>query len=1180
MKKLLSYLLTVCMALNCIGISVGAASADETATDTTDDGVIAYAVLGSEVETKGMEVWLGSKHVEPTPTDVKGVEGWLLTPDKGVDYANIYVDVDDDICFGLRDLSNFEIEVEYYEYDHLASMTLEYNDYQDRNTVTKYMSSGKKTSLNELEIIETQDSYSWRTQKWFMPRAAMDNAVSGADFKFGLQSTFMELSRGDIIIRSIKVRKLGTRDVFDIEVKSDKFGNIFYTGDKIKFDIDLIAYKIPKNTPVNVNIQVHDENKNLWVEKDIPQVIKQSNRKQSFELDLGELDKYHYYMLSVVVKSNDGKYESRLKNEFSYVKSFKGENLNPTLGINLNAGAAPDANDTINVVKNAGFSGIREYYVQDQSFTAGYGEGSHIRGDFSPYLSKPKTIAAFAAAGLKIVDYMGTGRSKSAGYKIAGSEYYEYPSLGNQEELDRYCETYMEILRAQNAGSEGVGIEVYQVDNEIHSYRTIAGKINDPQNIREVAAVHAKLYPMIKKLYPDVKVAKNGGHGAWNEETQLGYELGLFDNLDIWAIHPYTQSTDPVSRDYNEPDSEAAYILGLRQKLDELGYEDVEFYATEWGYSSRKYECPSDVDGQLAYLPQNYMFQMQDGLFDYSVLFTLNASRMWQSGEHQFGITRVYDNSNYTYRGAYNQGWVCGAAKPAYVGMANVNYMMYDHEYVSVNKPNADTRVFRWKKTKENKDMLTFFTRAEADTINVDLGTKSVMVYDVMGNGTEVHSDSGVYNFEVTPFIKYVVGNFTKYQIVDSADIQLESHLLSAPMNKDAVAVLHNGTDKNFKLELTLNSQSTCTYKLPEVIVPGDNEIVITTGPYAITGDEDIIFTLYDEDGNIYYNEGLVIKYCSDIISVAADAYKAEGKWHLDMSLVNNSDSVISGVLSSNTREMGKLFDDMEITLSPRENRDIDLVIEKEIPKSVAYANAELAFAADTGEVASLDKRVDFTTLNYRDSELTIDADLSDWTDTGWITIADRSLFVGAANNPYSYFNGAEDISGKVSFRWDEENLYFAADITDDVRYAQNSPASQMWNLDNIQLGICYDPEGKLGSTQYEELSFGSIDGKPDMYRHYTSSTAPVDPNRLQKYDLAVVTVGNHTYYELCVPWTEILSDTYDFTTIEVGNTIDIGVQFNDNDGGTYGRKGTMIYGWGTSGQKDHKMFTKYYIEK
>lgn len=1181
MKKTISYLLALCMLITSLSVTAVAAQPAVNAANTQDDGVIAYAYLGSKVVAEGMTVKLGPYDAEPTVTDVKGVEGWLLDPDKGTNFANIYVDVDDDLCFALTDASNYEVEVEYYEDNNQAFMTLEYQDYIEPNTLLKQQDKEfKSEDLSELEIVETQDSYSWRTHTWFLPRAAMKNSVSGADFKFGLHSTFMETSRDSIIIRSVKVRKLGTKDLFNIDVKSDNYGNIFYTGDDIAFDIGLSAKGIAKNTPVNINVKVYDENKNLWLEKDIEQTLKEENKKQTFKLSLDEIDKYHYYMMELAVTSKDGKLESRTKKEFSYVKSFRGENLNQTLGLNYNSESVIHRDDQINQIKMAGFSGVRAYVGNTQSIYSGFGPNYNIRSDFQMSVGKTDLINSTLAAGLKVIDYMGDSRtSPSNGYFQIDQDggLLNIPDNNNQNEIDRYCETMLEVLRSQNAGTGESALPTFQIGNEIYSARTVSGNaVHAPNNMREIAAFHKTLYPLLKKHYPKVKIVSNGSFASWEKSGQVAYEEGMFDNIDAWGVHPYTQSGTPIEYSYIEMGKNTdSQIWDFRQRLDSLGYEDVEIYATEWGYSSRKYKCPSDVDGQLAYLPQNYMLQMYEGMVDYSILFTLNCGRLYQSGEHQFGICRSSDG--YTYRGEEGQGWVPGAAKPAYVGMANVNYMMYDHEYVSYHVLNDDTRLMRWRKTKENKDMITFFTDKEADRLDIDLGTTDVMVYDVNGNATEVHSDTGRYSFEITPFVKYVVGNFTKYQIIDTADTYLDNYLYSAPMNKDVVVTLHNGTGKNLNLDVTLNSESTCTVNAPQTAAPGDNRIVITTGEYAITGDEDIKVTLTDDNGTVYYNEGFVIKYCSDVVTVSAETFMKDGKWHISMALNNNSDSTLEGLLSVQTDQIGELFEAIPITLTARENRVVDKLIEKEVPKEVAYLTSVISYEIGDGEKAEIDKRIDLTTLIYRDSELTIDADLSDWTDAGWITIADRSLFLGAPNNPYSYFNGSSDISGKVAFRWDDEKLYFAADVLDDVRFATGVQPASLWSVDNIQLGLCYDPDGVLGSTKYEELSFGAIDGEPAMYRHYTSS----DRENLavvEGYELAVKTVGNHTYYELSLPWNEVLSNKLEYTAIEPGNYMQIGVQFNDNDG--EGRKGIMIYGWGTGGEKDHNVFTKYYIQK
>ena len=67
---------------------------------------------------------------------------------------------------------------------------------------------------------------------------------------------------------------------------------------------------------------------------------------------------------------------------------------------------------------------------------------------------------------------------------------------------------------------------------------------------------------------------------------------------------------------------------------------------------------------------------------------------------------------------------------------------------------------------------------------------------------------------------------------------------------------------------------------------------------------------------------------------------------------------------------------------------------------------------------------------------------------------------------------------------------------------------------------------------------------------------------------LAVKREGNHTYYELMIPWNEITEETVSADTLE---RIGFSMLINDNDKGV--RKGAMTYGGGIIAGKDIGQF-------
>jgi hypothetical protein len=112
---------------------------------------------------------------------------------------------------------------------------------------------------------------------------------------------------------------------------------------------------------------------------------------------------------------------------------------------------------------------------------------------------------------------------------------------------------------------------------------------------------------------------------------------------------------------------------------------------------------------------------------------------------------------------------------------------------------------------------------------------------------------------------------------------------------------------------------------------------------------------------------------------------------------------------------------------------------------------------------------------------------------------------------------GPSDLSGKFAFMVDDTNLYFAADVTDDVHH-QNMPGPEFWKNDCVQIGI--DPV--LARTngygeQGQEFGFALIDGKPVAYRWAGRRGQPLGVIKDAK--ASVVREGTKTIYEKCNTW-------------------------------------------------------------
>lgn len=108
-----------------------------------------------------------------------------------------------------------------------------------------------------------------------------------------------------------------------------------------------------------------------------------------------------------------------------------------------------------------------------------------------------------------------------------------------------------------------------------------------------------------------------------------------------------------------------------------------------------------------------------------------------------------------------------------------------------------------------------------------------------------------------------------------------------------------------------------------------------------------------------------------------------------------------------------------------------------------------------------------------------IDADLADWSGP-WVDLpGTRFELLGKSAGP-------QDLSARIALAYDDANLYFAADVTDDV-HRQAQDGWWIWDGDCVQIAL--DPlnaRNAGGFTQHQhEFGFALKDGKPVTWRWF-----------------------------------------------------------------------------------------------
>lgn len=148
-------------------------------------------------------------------------------------------------------------------------------------------------------------------------------------------------------------------------------------------------------------------------------------------------------------------------------------------------------------------------------------------------------------------------------------------------------------------------------------------------------------------------------------------------------------------------------------------------------------------------------------------------------------------------------------------------------------------------------------------------------------------------------------------------------------------------------------------------------------------------------------------------------------------------------------------------------------------------------------------------------------------------------------------FDKPGDLAARIAMMLDDENLYVAVDVTDDVHW-QPHHGADFWKGDSIQIGLTPTLEQREGNYGEEDHEFALVlkDGRPIVWRYKGRRGQAV--GELTTARISAVREGNHTRYEAAIP----LAELHPFAP-DLWPRAGFDVVVNDSDGGL-ARKGRI----------------------
>jgi len=1085
-------------------------------TDSYFDDAIAYAKLGSVPETKEMAV----QSVEGHPFTVverDGKEGYLMKRD----WKTLWLmcDVSKTVINGNPDRKNYDVEIEYYD-EGKGLMVLAYPVMQNGKVINE-----------ETEAVYMKDDLCWKKATFTMQNpcfSAHMQGKQGVDFELSTRSEYYGFSKGDIIVSSVKLKERTDNKNVEIDITSPNFANHFFTGDDLDFDIS-INNVTKEPFEADVLIETVDEFFNVPLSKTEKITLKSGVNKFKFK---EKYEHYGYQYLFVTVTSGEKIYSQKRTN-FSYAYSSNGEFINDKFGYSCHwvASRYSDAIDGgIEAAHKAGVGWMRDEYT--------WALTEKEKGKYQVSDTFMKFVNKMEEQDIKLFFILSFGNSL---YDGAGSVPYTEEGLKGWAD---YCAFMAKTLKGK--------AEYFEVWNEYN-----LALFNDNAEIADNKHYYTLLkstYDAVKSVAPEIPLCGFATAGLSTGLMTETFEQGGADCIEAASYHLYEPSIDPSKttafRDH----------CTVREVCDYYKPE-LKTFLTETGYSS------TAVDRYLLarYDVTAFVLSQENNTLDHYFIYDyICDGNNGDDKENNFGVLEAKSQA---YRVPFS-------ARPAFISLSAMNNIMGTPDYVEKISAQDDTAfAYHFKRTQDNKHVTVLWSNEPSAYLAVDFGKEDLEIRDMYGNIINTYNKNGVYSFNLSSDPVYVIGEYDSIKEA-TPDIDISDVSLKAPIGEDVVITIYKHIPDNMNAELTLGEYS-LSKLMNEPEFKGDKaEIKLHLNAQKLGKKEKMNLKLYNDE-TIYYSGDINVEYVPAVEVVGSTRYYSPNdltRWILDLEIKSNYyTSKPEGILKIVTPDdFSKLMGPRKIpVLNPKETRKLSLNLPK-ISSLTSYRfSGDLTL--DNGDYVNVNFPIDVAVGVYAKNKPKIDGIIEPGEyNKDTVLVSNRYDQVVELINTGSW-KGVEDQSAKSYVMWDEEYMYFACEVTDDV-FSQPYTGSSIWMGDCIQLGLSYASRNSSPSSKsFSELGIAKTDDGKIEIVNWSAETG-TDPSTKDTI-CAIERVGNKTYYEARFPWKQIAPKG---AQIKSGSKVGFSMIVNECDGGK--RMGWIEFGAGVGDSKDPVDFATIYF--
>lgn len=1076
----------------------------------------------------------GFKTVEPG-TDASPLmasrgekSAWLMDKLQGNAKSTINFTLDDSMKPKEFDGSIYDIEVEYFD--------------SGKGYCFLFYSNTDGYFSHE-NVIYTNATGTWKTRKFTVSDADFREKANGKyDFYLSIKtrSSKIPVSDESIAIRRVKVTRRPNVNKLYVRTVIDEPGNSFKWFSENK----IVKATVHNYSGADANAEIKFKavtdsgfNKGEIAENvSIPK-----DETKELELNFGKIDYCDIYGLYAEVRMSDGTVTEQMPTKFAIIKTDPNgiKNDEVYFAAHLDRYLIEDVPEGVEVLSMSNVAGMRENM------------NNNMINKVVPYLIKYN---------LKFLPIYASIPSESRLDPSAANSWSEMPYTEKGFEGWR-----RNVIEWTNKIKDVV--DRYEIWNEpnITGFNKYLDKCRGDVYTRLCQIAREE----IDKIDPGSILGGPSitGISVRSTSTTAGkpyfddcMQEGMWRYVDACVLHPYTHIS---AEDANMIEDMKYY----QDEFAKVGKADAEIWNTETGYTPVDKAIGSEkVKG--AYNSRAALLYKINHVSDLTVFYNFEKKGTVKiDREDQFGhVSPAYSDCK--------EWGTLYFPRESYLMIAGLNYLIAQSTADRVVESNEENvNVFLYDSQKFNKKIAAMYCADDEErTAAFKIDADKLDVYDSKGNKSELYGDNGVFTFNLSADPIYIMGDIDDMTAAESKIVETENTDIKAAYGDTICIGVSKNTDRDLRLEADVPNKA----EIAEIGSFKNNRAEIKIKNKAEIG-ETYSITLYAKEGEkTVFKTTYSISSSVPVTTVMGVSMNGTNynSWNGALDITNIASSkALKGHIEFKNSDLAIKPEDVDIGIIPPDSTGrVEFGIGT-VYKKGQYA-IEYDIVTEDGARYPFVGNFDVSVARYADKKPVIDGKLNkdEW-DANTAMYADKADQIRQIKD----WRGEKDISGNCMLMWDEDNLYLAAEVTDDI-FTPAPSGAQQWKGDDIQFGVYYGSAGFLAigqaSTTYHELGFALTDQGVQAYRWLAQDNA-VAVGPVEKLELAAVNEGTKTYYEARIPWTTLLKPGQQ---PKAGHELVFSFLLNDNDGD--GRRGWIEYTSGIGESKNTELFARIKLLK